>query len=433
MRNILTYIFCLVCLSLFGQMSKKSEAGSFIIENATLVTVTDGTFKGSILIENGIIKDIMRMQEARQLPSADKVIDGSDLFVYPGMIDGGTHIGLGEIGAVSLTQDFNELGDFIPHMQALTAVNPNSVNIPVNRVAGVTTAMTYPSGGLFPGTAALINLHGYTPEQMFAGFKAPILNYPSSGKRGRWDRRSKEDIKKDEEKANKKLNDIWKKAKQYARIDSLANAKGKKQTAYNPQMDALMEVVNGGQSLIINVNKKGDILSAIKWVDKNKIKAIFMGVAEGWRVADEIAKSKIPVIVGPVLDNPRRSSDKYDINYANPGIMEKAGVLLCIRTNETENVRNLPYNAGFAATYGMGTEKALEAITINAAKIFGVEKQMGSLEKGKLANLFVSTGDPFETKTDIKYLFINGWNVPMESRHTLLYEEFLERDPGLSK
>jgi len=113
--------------------------------------------------------------------------------------------------------------------------------------------------------------------------------------------------------------------------------------------------------------------------------------------------------------------------------MAKAGVLVCIRTNETENVRNLPYNAGFAATYGMGTEDALEAITINAAKIFGVDDKLGSIEEGKVANLFISTGDPFETKTDVTHLFINGWNVPIESRHTLLYDEFLNRDPGLSK
>ena len=113
--------------------------------------------------------------------------------------------------------------------------------------------------------------------------------------------------------------------------------------------------------------------------------------------------------------------------------MQKAGIKVAIRTNETENVRNLPFNAGFAATYGMGVEEALKAITITPAEIFGVDEQLGSLEKGKVANLFVSDGDPFEMKTEIKHLFINGYKVPMESRHTLLYNEFLERDPGIKK
>jgi len=291
MRNILTYIFCFAVLSLNAQMTKKSERGSFIIQNATIVSVTNGTFKGSVLVKDGLIAKVSKSAISNTAGTDNiQVIDAEGSYLYPGMIDGATHIGLAEIGAVSLTQDYNELGDFIPHMQALTAVNPNSVNIPVNRVSGVTTALTYPSGGLFPGTAALINLHGYTPEQMYAEFKAPILNFPASGKRGRWDRRSAEDIKKAEEKANKKLNDIWKKAKQYAKIDSLAAAKNQKKSGYNPQMDALLDVVRGKQKLIINVNKKGDIEGAIKWVEENKVDAIFMGVAEGWRVASEIAK-----------------------------------------------------------------------------------------------------------------------------------------------
>lgn len=113
--------------------------------------------------------------------------------------------------------------------------------------------------------------------------------------------------------------------------------------------------------------------------------------------------------------------------------MQKAGVKVALRTNDTENVRNLPFNAGYAATYGMGIEEALKAITIVPAEIFGLGDKYGSLDEGKVANLFVSDGDPFEMKTRISHLFINGWNIPMESRHTLLYDEFLERSPGLKK
>jgi len=429
----LNIIALFLCSQLTAQITQKAAYGNFLISNATIVSVTNGTFVGSITVQDGIITGVYKDDAKANVEGGVTTIDGKGMYVYPGMIDGGTHIGLGEIGAVSLTQDYNELGDFIPHMQALTAVNPSSVNIPVNRVAGVTTALACPEGGLFPGTAALIHLHGYTPEQMYAGFKAPMLNFPASGKRGRWDRRSDEDRKKEEEKANKKLNDIWSKAKQYAKIDSLATAKNKKKTSYNPQMDALMPVVRGEMSLIVVVNKDKDILAAIKWVEEQKVKAIFMGVAEGWRVAEEIAKANIPVIVGPVLDNPRRASDPFAINYENPGILSKAGVKVAIRTNETENVRNLPYNAGFAATYGMGIEEALKAVTINTAEIFGLGDKLGSIEKGKIANLIICSGDPFETKTNVKHVFINGWNIPMESRQTLLYDEFLERSPGIAK
>jgi len=425
--NIL--LLMLVVGGLQAQIVTKSKSGSFLLKNATLHTVTNGTMTGDLLIKDGKIAAVGTVSEN----AGATVIDCSGKHIYPGMIDGGTFLGLSEVGSVSLTQDYRELGDFTPHMQALTAVNPNSVSIPVTRTNGVTTVIAKTAGGLFPGTAALINLHGYTPQQMYAGFKGVQLNFPATGRRGRWDRRSDEDIKKDSDKAMKKLNGIWEKALQYAAIDSAATATGMKRDDYNPQMDVLMSIVRGEGHLMIEVNKDKDIKAAIKWVEKNKVNAIFTGVSEGYRVVEELKASGISVITGPVLSIPGRSSAAYDIAYKNAGIMQKAGIKVAIRSNDTENVRNLPFNAGFAAAYGMGIEEALKAVTIIPAEIFGVSDMLGSLEEGKIANLFVTDGDPFETKTQVEYLFIDGFNVAVESRHTLLYDEFLKRDPGVDK
>ena len=415
---------------LSSQQVSKAQIGTFLLQNGTLVTVSNGTFKSDILLKDGLIAEI---GEGLSVGDEVTVVDCTNKFIYPGFIDGGTQLGLQEIGAVSLTSDHNEIGDFIPHMEALTAVNPNGVAIPVTRVNGITSAIVKPTGGRFPGTAALINLHGYTPQQMFAGYKATIMNYPSSGKRGRRDRRSEEDIKKDAEKANKALNETWKKVKLYAKIDAASKSGNQTKSGYNPEMDAMVDVVNGDRQIMIEVNKKTDIEAAIKWVTENNLNAVLTGVKEGYRVADQIAEAGIPVIVGPVLSIPSRQSDKYDVAYANPGLLQKAGVKVALRTNTYENVRNLPYNAGFAATYGMGTEEALRAITLNPAEIFGLGDKLGSLDVGKQANVFVADGDPFETKTDINHLFIGGYKIPLESRHTLLYEEFLNRDPGLKE
>jgi imidazolonepropionase-like amidohydrolase len=160
---------------------------------------------------------------------------------------------------------------------------------------------------------------------------------------------------------------------------------------------------------------------------------VLTGVLEGWRVAEEIAKAGVPVIAGPVQAVPSREYDRYDRAYANPGLLKKAGVKVAIQTNGAENVRNLPYHAAYAASYGMGVEDALKAVTIVPAEILGVADRLGSIEVGKSATLFVSDGDPFETKTNIKHVFIDGWQIPMVTRQTLLYEEFLKRDPGVSK
>jgi imidazolonepropionase-like amidohydrolase len=150
-------------------------------------------------------------------------------------------------------------------------------------------------------------------------------------------------------------------------------------------------------------------------------------------VADKIAEANLPVITGPVLSVPTRKSDRYDAAYTNPGKMLKAGIKVALRTNDSENVRNLPFNAGFAAAYGMVKGEALKAVTIVPAEILGVEDHLGSIEVGKSATLFVSDGDPFETKTMIKHVFIDGYQVPMTNRHIRLYQEFLERSPGLEK
>lgn len=420
----------LICLlmSLFtvvnAQQVEKSTYGAFALTNASVETVTKGRLENAtVIIRNGLIEAV---GVNVPIPADAQVIDCKDLEIYPGMIDGGTKLGLQEIESISLTQDYDEVGDLTPEMDALTAVNPNSVLIPVTRISGVTSVIARPSGGLFPGTAALINLHGYTPEQMYGGFKAIVINFPSSGRRGRYDSRSEEDIKKESDKAIKKLNDTWDRVRTYASIDSATVGKAD----YNPEMAALVPVLKGEMTAFIEANKETDILAALKWIKEKKIKAVLTGVSEGWRVADSIALAGIPVVTGPVIAMPTRDNEPYDQAYKNAGLMQKAGVKVALRTNDAENVRNLPFNAGFAATYGMGKDEALKAVTIIPAEIFGVADQMGSIEVGKKANLFVSTGDPFEPATAIKHLFINGWNIPIESRQTLLYEEFLHRSPS---
>ena len=401
----------------------KPRTGKFLLQNATVVTITKGVLNNtSVLIEDGKIKQI----GANISADGAEVIDCNGMFIYPGMIDGGTKLGLVEVSSVAETVDYAEVGNFTPNMQALTAVNPNSVAIPVTRVSGVTTVLTVPSGGLFPGTAALINLNGYTPDQMYAGFKAVVMNFPSSGRRGRYDRRSDEDIKKANEKALKEANELWENAKSYATL----TANGA-ELEYYPEMAQLAKATTGELPLLIEVNTASDIQAAIKWVEGKGAKVIFEGVAEGWRVPEEIAKAGIPVVTGPIQALPTRESDRYDAAYANAGKMAKAGVKVAIRTNGEENVRNLPFFAAFAAAYGMGKEEAWKAVTITPAEIFGVADQYGSVEEGKVANLIISDGDPFETKTQIMHVFIDGYRMPLSNRQIRLYQEFLERSPGL--
>ena len=425
-KLILLFVFSF-SLALQAQMPKGTY-GTFALTNATIETITRGTIvNGTVVMVDG---KITAVGANVPVPADARVIDCRGLHIYPGMIDGSTHLGLSEVGSDPRTRDFNEVGDVIPQMKALVAVNPNSALIPVTRVSGVTTVLATPEGGVFPGTAALINLYGYTPDQMFQGFEGAVMNFPSSSRRGFFDRRTDDEIKKETEKNMKQLNEVWDKAVQYHKLDSALKGK----VEYFPELQALLPVVRGQQTLLVEANAAKDISAALKWIKERRIrKVVLTGVAEGWRVAKEIAAAAIPVVTGPVIALPTREYDRYDQAYANAGQMKKAGVKVALATGQTENVRNLPFMAGFAVAYGMDKQDALRAITIDAAEIFGVADRLGSIEVGKSATLFVCDGDPFETKTNVKHVFISGWQVPMVSRQTQLYEEFLQREPGASK
>ncbi|NOT74039.1 MAG: amidohydrolase family protein [Cyclobacteriaceae bacterium] len=428
--GIVIAAICFIVLHVEAQ-SPKAKNGTFALTNATIETVTKGTItNGTVVISNG---KITAVGTSVTVPQGAEVIDCKGQTIYPGMIDGGTRIGLLEIGQIPQASDQQEEGDVIPQMKALTAINPNATAIPITRISGVTTVLTSPEGGLLPGTAALVNLFGYTPDQMYAGFEGVIVSFPNTGRRGFFDRRTDDEIKKGSEKALKLLNDVWEKAWQYHKLDSTTKGKG---VAYYPEMQAMLGVVRGKMPLLIEVNAQKDIQAALKWIKEKKIKNVILtGVTEGWREAENIAKANIPVLTGPVIGIPTRDYDRYDAVYANPGLMKKAGVKVAIRSQEdgNGNYRNLPYHAGFAVAYGMNKEDALKAITIVPAEIFGVSDKLGSIEVGKNATLFICNGDIFETKTLVSNVFIDGYMMPMQSRQTLLYDEFLKREPGVNK
>ncbi len=427
--SILVILLCAATSGLWAQ-SPKAVFGTFALTNATIETVTKGVIQnGTVIITNG---KITAVGTSVTVPAAAQVIDCKGLWIYPGMIDSFTQLGLSEVASDPRTRDFEEVGDIIPQVHAITAVNPNSALIPVTRISGVTTVIAAPRGSLVSGTAALIDLHGYTPDQMFAGFEGVVLQFPDVGRRGFFDRRTDDELKKDYEKKLNKLNEAWDRALEYHKIDSASKSKG---LAYYPEMEALLPVIRGERALMIQADAAKDILNALQWVKERQVKkVILVGVMEGWRVAAEIAKANIPVVTGPILELPSRDYDRYDKAYANAGLMKKAGVKVALCTQEARgNVRNLPYHAAFAASYGLGREDALKAVTIVPAEIFGVADRMGSIEAGKDATLFISDGDPFETKTNIKQVFIDGWKIPMVSRQTELYDEFLKREPGVSK
>jgi len=410
--------------------------GPFALTNAQVIVAPGDTLDdGTVVIRDD---SIAAVGPDVSVPSDAQAFDLSGQMVYPGFIDSGTHLGLAEIGSLPETRDFNEIGDLTAHMNALTAVNPSTVHVPTTRVHGITSVITEPENGILPGTAALIGLHGYTPEQMHLGdVTLTKLNFPSVGRQGPSDDRSPETIQKEAEKALTQLNDLWAQAQRYARIDSAVaeQPEARRQPEFVPAMEGLLPVIRGEQPLMISANAAADISKALDWAEERGVldQLILSGALEGWRVADEIAAANVPVLVGSIMQPPSRESDRYDKAYRTPALLHDAGVTVALRSGKTENVRNLVFHAGFAASHGLGKTEALRAITTTPARIFGVADQVGTIEAGKRANLFVADGDPLQPATDVQHLFIDGYKLPLENRATKLYDEFLNRNPGLTK
>lgn len=397
-------------------------ATTYMIRNATIVPVSGPRVTGNLVIANGKIATVGGTAAA---PSGATVIDGTGLFVYPGFIDSGTHLGLTEIGSVPGGEDQQEIGNFNPHNVALTAVNPHSELIPVARFNGITTVITNPTGGVVSGTASLMDLTGWTGDQMavkrIAGL---VVNYPrvGGGRGGRGGGGEPVDANS----AVTALKEYFTNAKSYADIKAkIAGGAPGKQKIDQP-MEAMVAYVRGEIPVIFEAETEGQIRGAIAFGDEFKLKIIIRGAREAWRMADSLAARKISVIVGPTYAAPDESA-AYDEIFANPGVLAKAGVLFAFQTSGASNVRDLPFMVGLSEGFGLEPDDAIKSVTLNAAKIWGVSDKVGSIEVGKIANVFVSNGDPMDPRSNVKYLFIRGEQIPLVDRHTKFYDEFRAR------
>jgi len=218
-----------------------------------------------------------------------------------------------------------------------------------------------------------------------------------------------------------------------------AEAYGRAQDAYahdstlprpdqNVVLASLVPFVRGEKPVILRADRESEIRSAVKFADEMKLKAIILGGADAVKVAPLLKEKNVPVIFTGILSLPLREDDYYDAMYEATSRLSAAGVRFCISTgNSGANVRNLPLYAGMAASFGLSKDEALKAVTLYPAQIMNVADRMGSIEPGKMANLVVTDGDMLEVRTHVRYLFIDGVRVPLNSRHTELYDAFKDR------
>lgn len=363
-----------------------------------------------------------------KVPAGAQVIDARGGEVYPGFIDARTSIGLNEPGPRGF-EDTSEMLDINASVKAQVAYQSDSDAIPVARVNGITTAAVFPTGGLIGGQVAVMNLDGWTWEeatlQPVAGvtFQFPPLVRGGGGGGGSDANRKYEDLKKERDAKVQRVEELIARARAYAQLPVAG-----RETDWN--LAAIAPIAQRRQPLFVAAGSEADIREAVAFADRAGVRIVITGGLESPLVAPLLKEKNIPVILGSVLTLPAREDAHHAATYRAAGELAQAGVTFAFGVGGASNNRLLPYEAAISVAWGLDRSRALRAITLDAAIILGVADRVGSLEPGKLANLFVATGDPMEMKTQFTHVFINGRNVGLKSKHTELYERLMSRPTG---
>jgi len=413
----------------------KGGPNLYVIRNARIVTVTGPEIEGGTLVlRDGRIEAVGANVI---VPAGAQEIEARGLVVYPGMIDAGTSLGLVEVesGAPG-TVDLTEVGEMNPNAQAAIAVNPHSAHVGVTRVNGVTTVVTMPRGDIISGQAAILNLSGSTPREMaLVPSAALVINFPRVNT-GTFDFFLQQvqpanltEAAQARDKQVAELRKMLQDAVAYGRAqDAYEHDRSLPQPERDVVLASLVPFVRGEHPVIFRADREVEIRAAVRFAEEMKLRPIILGGDDAWRAAVFLKEHRVPVILTGVLDLPMHEDDYYDTLYENAAKLQAAGVQFCISTGDTgAHVRDLPFHAGMAAAFGLPRDEALKAVTLYPAQIMNVADRLGSIEPGKIANLVITDGDLLEARTHVRYLFINGRQIPLVSRHTELYEQFKDR------
>jgi imidazolonepropionase-like amidohydrolase len=397
------------------------------ITNAVIHTMAGPPIeRGTVVIREGRIDAVGANVT---VPPGVPAVDAAGGHVYPGFINARTTIGIGEPG-VRGYDDIAEMLDYNQHMRTRMAYHAASDAIAVARASGITSVAVAPTGGIFGGEVPVMNLDGWTFEDAAVVDNAAIaFTFPSldAGRGGRGGRggtppggeRSFDDIRRDRDRQVRQVERVLEQARAYAKAGA--------DRRIDWSLEALVPVVEGRLPLITSVSREQDIRDAVAWADRQRVRIIISGGTEAHLVAPLLREKNVPVILGNVLALPARPDWFHASTYQLAGELAKAGVKFAFSSGDNTNVRLLPNQAAMSVAWGLDRDAAIRALTIDAAEILGVADRIGTIERGKDANLFIARGDPLETRTRISHVVIRGRDVGLDNRHEALYRMYMAR------
>lgn len=366
--------------------------------------------------------------EPPPFPAGTVVVDARGRHVYPGLFAPYTRLGLTEIGAVRATRDFDEVGEVTPEARTAVAVNPDSTLLPVARSNGVLTFAAFPSGGAIPGRPSVLSVEGWTWEEMAILDDAGVfVSWPLARRgppRGRRERR-KEDP--DEEKRILERIEIVRRAFADARAYVRAR-EADPATPVDVRFEAMRGVLARERPVFLEADDYDQIVGAVEFAAGQDLRAVVVGGRDSHLCTDLLLRHDVAVIVDGVHAFPKRTDSDFDEVYRLPARLEAAGVRWCLASGEgASNERNLPYAAARAAAYGLPRDAALRAVTLGPATVFGLERELGSLEPGERATLLVADGDVLEVTTRVLRAFVDGREIDLSNKQTALAAKYREK------
>ncbi len=400
---------------LLAQTPAPPQQQPIAITGGTIHTVTNGVIiDGTVLFDNG---RIIAVGTDVTVPENAEVIDASGKHVYPGLIHGQSTLGLTEIGRIAESTDLAETGNINPNIRAQVAYHSISEHIPVAALNGVTTVIPTPGGSLISGKPAAMMTDGWTWEQMtLREGIAMTINWPSM--------RDSDQYREDVE----EIQQAFDKARRYQTARLAMEAGEGPHHPFDIRWEAMLPVLEGEMPVLVNVGDLRQIQAAIAWTEKENLDVILAGSRDFGLVADQLAEKGIPVMLTSIISGPDTNWEAYDQGYSNPRKLYEAGVdFLIAGENSAAYAYRLPHHAASAVAFGLPEEEALKSITINAARILGIDDLVGSIEAGKDATLMITTGNPLELWTSNEQVFIQGRKLEMMDKHHRLYERYKEK------
>jgi len=427
MKSIIKLVLLFIGFSVFAQQTPAPVQSEKITIIGATAHIGNGTIiENSILIfENGILTTVSDANTTT-ISYKGNEINATGKHVYPGFIAPNSTLGLIEIDAVRPTKDADELGDMIPNIRSLIAYNAESKVVESMRPNGVLIGQITPRGGTISGTSSIVQFDAWNWEDAAIKVDDGIhLHWPNSYAQGRWWLGESSAYK-----PNKKYQERISNIKSFIQ-NSKSYGKSKPKTQ-NESYKAMQGLFNGNQKMYVYANAEKEIIDAVTTLKELGIyQIVIVGAYEAYKIPSFLKSNAVSVLIQRVHTTPENDDDDYDLPYKLAKLLTDEGVLVALQTSgdmERMNTRNLPFYAGQVAAQGMDKEKALQLITLNAAKILGIDTDYGTLEVGKSATLFISEGDALDMRTNIlSKAFIDGRDISLETHQTELWKRYSEK------